>query len=1034
MAEPEILKKDSDSIADELIRKIPAYTPEWVPAGDTDPGVTLVRIYANLVDITIRRLNAAPGRQFLSFLESLNITLHPALPARVPLTFLLARGAPGPVLIPASSLASAPGDDGKPIMFQTEENLLATPAKIIAVFSVTGEKNRMDEIHAHHTLIGGIEPGCLFSGDTFQEHALYLGDQDLFTIAAGASVSLYLSGSNLPLFEKHVKWYYLSEAEELVDGEKKKVIVDTAIRAVKMDDTTITLTLKKDQEIEEIELPDCAPGVRSRWIKAKANPGSIQNIDDISITGIRISVHHASIPPDFSFFNDVSLDLSRGAEIYPFGQYPRLYDTWYIASGEVFSKTGSTVILSFILSSGAPRDTAIKPAIAWEYWDGESWQHLTIAETEETLCVPSESPRTITIPTLPGLKKTRVNGKEDLWIRARLVKGDYGKSFVISGNSVTEGSFYPPGIKNTALSYQAPISSPERVLAMNNLDAAAWPGAGAFRPFMALGDSSPALYLCLDQSLPRGETSIFVAIDESIGYPESYRPKMSWQYLGSEGIWNDAVFVDETMGFTRSGMVKVFIADPMEGALLFGEKTDRFWIRAVNTTDNFVIPGKTGDSTTPDSENPRASYAECRGTFAVMDTSLVKEAYPSTLPSVTGIFLNSVWASQSRVISDEIAGSGKGEQSQTVRLLSTPVTDETVWVDELATLAESERTALEAQKIVDKKTDDKENLLAFWVRWQAVDDLVDSRSSDRHYTIDRTYGVITFGDGKNGRIPPIGTNNIRVSYCTGGGSAGNLDRSRIAKLHSAIAFVDKVTNAYPSLGGTDTESTEALTRRAPMVLKNRGRAVTAGDYEILALESSPEVARAKAIQNARLPGSSEPASAGGYVVETGYVTVVIVPWSTGRKPVPSPALKNTVRTYLQDRCPNVVTLEVIRPAFVSAAVTAEIITGRTDAVPVIEQEAKKTITAFLHPLTGNTDGKGWAFGTVPCISDLYSVLENIADVAYVKSVDIILTGDNDSQVFRITDSSGVISLPGYAMIYPGECQVTARLHEGGGVQ
>jgi hypothetical protein len=64
-------------------------------------------------------------------------------------------------------------------------------------------------------------------------------------------------------------------------------------------------------------------------------------------------------------------------------------------------------------------------------------------------------------------------------------------------------------------------------------------------------------------------------------------------------------------------------------------------------------------------------------------------------------------------------------------------------------------------------------------------------------------------------------------------------------------------------------------------------------------------------------------------------------------------------------------------------------------------------------------------GSAPCLSDLYSVLEDIADVEYVKNVTMKLTGDNDAQVIEVTDASGVILLPIYALVYPGECRITA---------
>ncbi len=139
--------------------------------------------------------------------------------------------------------------------------------------------------------------------------------------------------------------------------------------------------------------------------------------------------------------------------------------------------------------------------------------------------------------------------------------------------------------------------------------------------------------------------------------------------------------------------------------------------------------------------------------------------------------------------------------------------------------------------------------MEFWVKWTRVNDFLDSESKDRHYTIDRTDGEVSFGNGKQGMIPPIGSDNIKATYSIGGGKSGNFDASKISKLQSSIAFVDKVFNPISSSGGTETEDIDTFLRRAPTILKNRDRATAAEDYEWLAKKASDKVARVKALPN-----------------------------------------------------------------------------------------------------------------------------------------------------------------------------------------
>ena len=59
-----------------------------------------------------------------------------------------------------------------------------------------------------------------------------------------------------------------------------------------------------------------------------------------------------------------------------------------------------------------------------------------------------------------------------------------------------------------------------------------------------------------------------------------------------------------------------------------------------------------------------------------------------------------------------------------------------------------------------------------WRQWRRVDSFDASGPADFHYTY--SAGRLTFGDGAKGKIPPAGTNNIRVIACLQGGKAGRL--------------------------------------------------------------------------------------------------------------------------------------------------------------------------------------------------------------------------------------------------------------------
>ena len=81
--------------------------------------------------------------------------------------------------------------------------------------------------------------------------------------------------------------------------------------------------------------------------------------------------------------------------------------------------------------------------------------------------------------------------------------------------------------------------------------------------------------------------------------------------------------------------------------------------------------------------------------------------------------------------------------------------------------------------------------------------------------------------------PPAGR-QIRLWYCHGGGSAGNVAAGTLTVLKDPVAGM-QVTNPVPATGGRDAESVENALVRGPRELHSLERAVTARDFELLAL-------------------------------------------------------------------------------------------------------------------------------------------------------------------------------------------------------
>src|SRR5690242_15583741 len=111
----------------------------WRPRSDGQPdaGQALIAIFARFAEQVVDRLNRAPDKHYLAFLNLIGTTPVPPQPARVPLTFQLAANSPVDGVVPAGVQAAAPPASGsdEEVTFETERNLVVTRAGLQAAFT-----------------------------------------------------------------------------------------------------------------------------------------------------------------------------------------------------------------------------------------------------------------------------------------------------------------------------------------------------------------------------------------------------------------------------------------------------------------------------------------------------------------------------------------------------------------------------------------------------------------------------------------------------------------------------------------------------------------------------------------------------------------------------------------------------------------------------------------------------------------------------------------------------------------------------------
>lgn len=118
---------------------IPRYAPEWTNFNNSDPGMTLVQLFAWMTEIVIYRLNQVPDRNYIKFLQLLGIELKPAQPATANLTFSLSRPDISFVIVPqGTQVAANSSTGGQPILFETDAALVAIGPSLISLLTFDG--------------------------------------------------------------------------------------------------------------------------------------------------------------------------------------------------------------------------------------------------------------------------------------------------------------------------------------------------------------------------------------------------------------------------------------------------------------------------------------------------------------------------------------------------------------------------------------------------------------------------------------------------------------------------------------------------------------------------------------------------------------------------------------------------------------------------------------------------------------------------------------------------------------------------------
>lgn len=165
-------------LVDEARRRIIRYCPEWTDYNLSDPGITLIELFAWMTEMIVYRLNRVPEKNYIKFLELLGLQLQPASSARTELTFRLST--PFPIspeddtvaIVPqGTEVATRRTEEEEEVIFTTDSRLVIVPPKLTQLRGADFHKNYLPRL--------GVEIFYAFNqekpqtGDTF-----YLGFEE----------------------------------------------------------------------------------------------------------------------------------------------------------------------------------------------------------------------------------------------------------------------------------------------------------------------------------------------------------------------------------------------------------------------------------------------------------------------------------------------------------------------------------------------------------------------------------------------------------------------------------------------------------------------------------------------------------------------------------------------------------------------------------------------------------------------------------------------------------------------------------------
>jgi predicted phage baseplate assembly protein len=448
-------------------------------------------------------------------------------------------------------------------------------------------------------------------------------------------------------------------------------------------------------------------------------------------------------------------------------------------------------------------------------------------------------------------------------------------------------------------------------------------------------------------------------------------PPLVWEAWTGDGWSECLVSSDSTLALNTDGRVLVHVPPEHEASVINGVRAGWLRARVIEVPEDF----------------PQYSASP-------PITSLAASTVGGTVPAI-----------HAEIVEAELLGESDGSPGQVFPVERSPI------------------LAGAGAPVVESMSD------AGWLEWEQVEHFADSGPDDRHYVLDAVGGSVQFGPAvreeegglrQYGAIPLRGMTIRLRGHAVGGGRRGNVAKGAIRTLKSSIPFVASVENLESAQGGVDGETIDQAKQRGPILLRTRSRAVTAEDYEAIALEVAPELARVRCV------------TAGEDDVNAGSLRVLIVPaaaQTNGRiefgELVPAEDTLQRITERLDQVRLIGTRVSVEPPSYRGVTVVTRIVARPKADVERIRVEALEALYGYLNPISGGPDGDGWPFGRTVQAGEIYGLLQRIRGVDMIEDARLFganpVTGERGKETQKL-------ELDPYSLIFSYEHQVRVEEH------